>query len=172
MTELNTKKSWRKPVIVLFILIVLAGILLAAGCLFPAPVKSGDAVPVLATSTGRPSLTIEAAPKKYSPVMSSTPGIRLVPHATGFNPKDTLYEWNATAGSFLLWDPPDFIVKYLENPAVTRDRNVYWSFLSPQPDYPNPVIITVTARDITSGRVWVDSQLILAWEGNTTVIVP
>ncbi len=43
---------------------------------------------VVPASTDHTSLTINASPRRYSPIMSSTPGIGLEPVVTGFSPGD------------------------------------------------------------------------------------
>jgi hypothetical protein len=81
----------------------------ASGCandtcsFVPLPVSQGPAT----------SLRIEALPRRYSPMMSSTPGIGLAPNATGFDPSAANFSWTASYGQFLSWNAPDYKVNQL-----------------------------------------------------------
>lgn len=131
------------------------------------------------------SVKLEAIPQRYSPVMSSTPGIRLAPNVTGFIAADTdiernesdvewnpvTFEWNATYGSFLLWEAPDYSVHDIGNPVAT-DGRIYWTFTEKPASTREPVVITVTARDMTRrGAILGSSTVTLAWDGDTAVYV-
>jgi len=132
------------------------------------------------------SITLEASPQRYSPMMSSTPGIGLTPHVTGFVAADTNvegnttdfewnainFEWNATFGRFLRWDAPDYKVHDIGNPVATDNRTIYWTFTGKPASTREPVIITVTARDMTrQGAVLATSTLTLNWDGDYAVYV-
>ena len=96
-----------------------------------------------------PSVRLEATPQRYSPMMSSTPGIGLTPNVTGFAAADATFEWNATFGRFLMWDAPDYKVHEIGNPVATDGRTIYWTFTEKPASTKDPVVITVTARDMT-----------------------
>jgi len=125
------------------------------------------------------SVNLEASPQRYSPMMSSTPGIGLTPHVTGFvaadtnvkgNPTD--FEWNATFGRFLRWVAPDYKVHDIGNPVATDGRTIYWTFTGKPASTKDPVTITVTARDMTrQGAVLGTSTLTLNWDGDWAVYV-
>jgi len=116
-------------------------------------------------------LTIDASPQVYSPIMSSTVGIGLTPNVSGLKTTGTEYEWTASYGHFLDWSSPNYTVNTLSEPLVNHGEKIYWSFTQ-APDSPQrPVIITVTARDITSKKPLASSRLTLGWKNNMTVAV-
>ena len=117
------------------------------------------------------SLRMEASPQRYSPMMSSTPGIGLVPNATGFNPGTATFSWNASYGGFLSWNPPDYTVNPLGAATSNTGGKLYWSFTDKPASTTEPVIITVTARDTVSGTVLGKSTVTLAWDGDNAVTV-
>jgi hypothetical protein len=132
------------------------------------------------------SVKIEASPQRYSPMMSSTPGIGLTPRFTGFVAADTNlegnatdvawnainFEWNATFGRFLMWEAPDYKVHDIGNPVATDTRMIYWTFTDRPASTKDPVTITVTARDMTrQGAVLATSTLTLEWDGEYAVYV-
>jgi hypothetical protein len=132
-------------------------------------------VPAQATAgqTGqKASVRLEASPQRYSPMMSSTPGIGLTPNVTGFNSVDATFEWNATFGRFLMWDAPDYKVHDIGNPVATDGRTIYWTFIEKPASTKDPVVITVTARDTTQrGAVLASSTVTLSWDGDYAVMV-
>jgi hypothetical protein len=165
------------PFAVLSAMVILTILVMLAGC-SAAPGKNITPV-VPATCSAETgvcpfiptSVRIEATPHMYSPLMSSTPGIRLTPNVSGFNPAETEFTWNASYGQFLSWGTPDYTVRSLPQPIINHGETIYWSFTEPVSATFEPVIISVTARNISSGRVWGSSNVTLGWEGNFTVIV-
>jgi hypothetical protein len=133
-------------------------------------VPASPAVSVTAPSA-LTSITIKASPLKYSPVMSSTPGIGLEPVASGFNAGNATFAWKTSYGHFLSWDSPDFTVNQLGDSATNHGGKLYWSFIDPPASTATPVTITVTATDPASGRLVGSSTVTLAWEGNFSVVV-
>jgi hypothetical protein len=116
-------------------------------------------------------LRIDASPKIYSPYMSSTVGIGLIPNISGPKTNETEYEWTATYGYFLDWSAPNYTVNRVSEPVVSHGEKIYWSFTQ-APESPRvPVIITVTERDITSKKPLAGSRLTLGWKDNMTVVV-
>ncbi|HSA38296.1 MAG TPA: hypothetical protein P5013_05310 [Methanoregula sp.] len=120
---------------------------------------------------GLTGITIKASPQRYSPIMSSTPGIGLEPVATGFSADNALFAWKATYGQFLSWNSPDFKVNQLGDSVSNHGEKLYWSFIDKPPSTITPVMITVTAKDIASGRILGSSTVTLGWEGNYSVTV-
>ncbi len=159
------------------VLVTVIALLMVAGCLFPAsenttPVQStcspdAGICPIAITR----SVRIDAAPQMYTPNMESTPGIGLTPNVTGFNPADAEFTWNASYGMFLDWSSPNYTIKELSQPVVNHGEKVYWSFRDVPASTRDPVIISVTARDLPSGQILGSSRLTLGWEGNFTVTV-
>ena len=117
------------------------------------------------------SLRIEASPQRYSPMMSSTPGIGLTPNVTGFNASAALFTWNASYGQFLSWNAPDYTVNQLGGTASSHGGKLYWSFIDKPSSTTKPVIITVTAKDPATGAVLGTSTVTLAWDGDNAVTV-
>jgi hypothetical protein len=133
-----------------------------------------------------PSVRLETTPQRYSPMMSSTPGIGLTPNVTGFVAADAsferkatditwsaiTFEWNATYGEFLTWDAPDYTVHQIGNQVANSGGKVYWTFTEKPASTKDPVIITVTARDMTRrGAVLGSSMVTLSWDGDYAVYV-
>ncbi len=56
-------------------------------------------------------------------------------------------------------------------PVVNHGETIYWSFTEPVSSAREPVIISLSARNISSGQVLGSSSLTLGWEGNFTVIL-
>jgi hypothetical protein len=131
-------------------------------------------IPASSASSARPELigiTIKASPQRYSPIMSSTPGIGLEPVSTGFRTDNASFAWKATYGQFLSWNSPDFKVNQLGDSANNHGEKLYWSFTDKPSSTATPVTITVTATDTASGRPLGSSTVTLAWEGNYSVTV-
>ena len=117
------------------------------------------------------AITVRASPQRYSPIMSSTPGIGLEPVATGFNADNASFTWKATYGQFLSWNSPDFRVNQLGDSASNHGEKLYWSFYDKPSSTAIPVTITITATDTASGRLLGSSTVTLGWEGNYSVTV-
>ncbi|MDD1694563.1 MAG: hypothetical protein LUQ71_07545 [Methanoregula sp.] len=117
------------------------------------------------------SLRIEAAPQRYSPIMSSTPGIGLTPNASGFNVSAAEFTWNATYGQFLSWKAPDYAVRQLGSPISNAGGKLYWTFTEKPASVNEPVMITVTAKDKATGTLLGTAIVTLAWDGDNAVIV-
>lgn len=165
------------------ILIALALLLFTAGCVdasqknspqtntteTPASTCSAEANVCTVDLSG--ALRIDASPQVYSPLMSSTVGIGLTPNVSGLKTSGAEYEWNATYGHFLDWSAPAYTVNRLSNPVVSHGETIYWSFME-APEYPpEPVVISVTARDGISKKPIANSRLTLGWKNNLTVFI-
>jgi hypothetical protein len=147
--------------------------------------KCGIAAPT-DQAAQKTSVKLEASLQRYSPIMSSTPGIGLTPNVTGFKAADASFEgnatdfkwnainfeWSATFGRFLMWDAPDYKVHEIGNPVATDGRKIYWTFIDKPASTKDPVVITVTARDMTrKGEVLGTSTVTLGWVGDYAVYV-
>jgi len=162
----------------IFAVLVMVTVLVAiAGCLFLASENTPTVPSTCSADAGicpvtiTRSVRIDAAPQMYSPLMSSTPGIRLTPNVSGFNPADAEFTWNASYGEFLDWSSPNYTISRLLQPVINHGEKVYWSFTDVPASTRDPVIISVTARDLPSGQILGSSNLTLGWEGNFTVTV-
>jgi hypothetical protein len=120
---------------------------------------------------GGTSLSIDASPKRYSPMMSSTPGVSLRANATGFNVSTAELWWNASYGRFLTWNAPDYTVNERGASVTGTEEPLYWSFLDKPASVENPVTITLVAKDKSSGLVLGTSTVTLAWDGDYAVTV-
>jgi hypothetical protein len=117
------------------------------------------------------SLRIAVSPRRYTPAMSSVPGIGLTPEATGFTAADAEFSWNATFGEFLSWSAPDYTVTKMNYPVTNHGEELYWSFTDRPASAPSPVIITVVAKDPGSGALLGTSRVTLTWDGGYAVTV-
>lgn len=159
------------------VLVMVTVLVVIAGCLFQTPEKTPAAPSACSADASvctlpiTRSVRIEAAPQMYTPFMSSTPGIGLTPNVSGFNPADAEFTWNASYGQFLDWSSSNYTVSKLSQPVVNHGEKVYWSFTDAPASTRDPVIISVTARNIPSGQILGSSRLTLGWEGNFTVTV-
>jgi len=117
------------------------------------------------------SLTIDASPQVYSPIMSSTVGIGLTPNISGLKTTGVEYEWTATYGHFLDWGAPNYTVNTLSAPVVNHGEKIYWSYTEVPKSPLVPIVITLTERDITSKKPIASSRLTLGWKNNMTVFV-
>jgi hypothetical protein len=162
----NMKPSIRN-IVLISILVTLSMLLMSAGCVDSAP-KNPPEVPASTCSVDTGvcpvpipgTVRIDASPQMYSPTMSSTIGIGLTPNVSGFKIADAQFEWNATYGHFYDWSAPDYTVSRLSQPITAEPASPLV-----------PVIITVTARDITSKKPLASSRLTLGWKDNMTVVV-
>jgi hypothetical protein len=104
-------------------------------------------------------------------MMSSTPGVGLVPNATGFNASSALFTWNASYGQFLSWNAPDYTVNQQGATITNSGGKLYWSFIDRPASTTEPVVITVIAKDPASGTVLGRSSVTLAWDSDYAVTV-
>jgi hypothetical protein len=131
-------------------------------------IPAGKALPVPA---GDGSLSIVSSPKRYSPILSSTPGIGLEPVISGFGAANATFTWSVTYGQFLSWNSPDFTVNEHGRTAQNHGEKIYWSFTDPSPSTAIPVTITVIATDTASGRTLGNATVTLDWESTAWVRV-
>jgi hypothetical protein len=159
------------------VLVLVTVLVVIAGCLFPASENTPTVPSTCSADAGvctvamTRSVRIEAAPQMYTPLMSSTPGIGLTPNVIGFNPADAEFTWNASYGEFLDWSSSNYTISGLSQPVINHGEKVYWTFMDVPASTRDPVIISVTARDLPSGQILGSSRLTLGWEGNFTVTV-
>ena len=165
------------------ILITLSLLVISAGCVdssqknsLPAGTNQTPASTCSAEANVCPvdlpaSLTIDASPQVYSPLMSSTVGIGLTPNVSGLKTSETEYAWTASYGHFLDWSAPNYTVNTLSEPVVNHGEKIYWSFTEVPKSPLVPVIITLTERDITSKKPIAGSSMTLGWKNNITVVV-
>lgn len=114
---------------------------------------------------------IDATPLRYSTLLSSTPGIRMSLNGSRMPLPTAEYGWNASYGTFLSWDPPDYTVHLLGPVVINQGETLYWTYSGSPGTKNEPVLITVTARDPLTQAVTGTAALSLDWEGETAVIV-
>ena len=124
--------------------------------------------PSLVTKT---SVTLTASPQRYSPIMSSTPGVGITVDANGFEAVHSQFAWNATFGKFYNWGPADYTVKEAGNPVTNHGEKLYWTFTEKPASTLEPVVITVTATDSNTGRMLGSSNIVLQWDGDNAVML-
>lgn len=117
------------------------------------------------------SLQLTASPQRYAPTMSSTVGVGIEIHASGFDPATSIVTWTATYGKFLSWGPVNFTVQERGNPVINDGGKLYWSYSEKPASTSEPVIVTVTATDPSTNKVLAKSTIILDWDRNSGVVV-
>lgn len=156
--------KWIQTIIISVILVI---VIMTSGCLLQ---NSGiEGIKTQTDPTGPPTITIEPFPKEYSLIMSSTPGIRLTPHISGFEPNEVRYEWNTTSGTFLTGSSMIYEIDEYGNYVVPSDTPVYWTMTSLYHSPQDVITITVIARDPKSGLELNRSYLKFEWKDETTV---
>lgn len=168
---------------VIALLVIFIAAVSFAGCTTPSAGPAGTpaipasslqttpSIPVSPVPADLTEITIKASPLKYSPIMSSTPGIGLEPVVTGFDAGNATFTWKTSYGWFLSWNAPDFRVNELGGSATNHGEKLYWSFIDRPASMETPVTITVTATDSASGRILGSSTVTLGWEDNYSVVV-
>lgn len=134
-------------------------------------VPSQQAVTPATTPKPAQSVRIWATPQRYSPLMSSTPGIELSVIMPAIDTSTVVYDWKADYGQFLSWNPPDFTVNQKGSEVTTNGGKIYWSFTEKPASTASPVTITMTARDTATGKEIGRSTLTLDWDGENAVMV-
>ncbi len=100
-----------------------------------------------------PTVKISATPSLYSPMMSTTVGIRLTPWYSGPPSKFLQYHWSADYGTFVRWEPPDYTVTDLGNNTIVTNGVVYWTYLPTTPgEEPEEVLVSVSVEDARIGK--------------------
>jgi hypothetical protein len=129
-------------------------------------VQAQPTTPSVVTKT---SVTLTASPQRYSPIMSSTPGVGITVDANGFNAARSQFAWNATYGNFYSWGPVNYTVNEVGNPYTNHGEKLYWTFTEQPASTLEPVVITVTATDAATGRMQGSSNVVLLWDGDNAV---
>ena len=137
----------------------------------PAPQETPVTTTIPATTKAASSVRIWATPQRYSPVMSSTPGLELSVIMPEMDTSTVVYDWTASYGQFLSWNPPDYSVHEKGPKVTTNGGKIYWSFTDKPASTESPVIITMTARDTATKAEIGRSTLTLDWDGDNAVTV-
>ena len=108
---------------------------------------------------------------EYSLVMSSVPGMRLIPVTSG-NVSGALFHWTTNYGRFLLWGSPDYKVHEYDREVITDLQPVYWSFDPGKTSEPRPpVTIGLSVEDPGSGTVLARTEVGIEWEEFDTAVM-
>lgn len=160
-------------------------IILCAGCTSrvvetpPAITTPATLIPSTAGTTlvpAHPDIAIQATPGRYSPIMSSTVGIRL---STGYNASvPVVYNWTTDYGYFLTWNAPDYRVGIEGRNIITDQPSVYWSYPPEDMGKEKPPVtirlVVETERLIHGGSegwgtiAW--KEIHIGWEDNDTAV--
>ena len=130
-----------------------------------------QARPTTLSVVTKTSVTLTASPQRYSPIMSSTPGIGISVDANGFEAARSQFVWSATHGNFFTWGPVNYTVNEVGNPVTNHGEKLYWSFTQKPVSILEPVVITVTATDSVTGRMMGSSNVVLRWDGDNAVML-
>jgi hypothetical protein len=130
-----------------------------------------QAQPTTLSVVTKTSVTLTASPQRYSPIMSSTPGVGITADGNGFEAIRSKFAWNATYGTFYTWGPVNYTVNEVGNPVTNHGEKLYWSFTQKPASILEPVVITVTASDSATGRLYGSSKVNLVWDGDNAVMV-
>jgi len=113
------------------------------------------------------SLRVKVEPSTYSPVMSSTVGIGLLPDFDRPEGEDIRIHWRADFGRFVSWKGPSYEVVPHGPDFTTGREKVYWTYdAATAPTHRRPVQIEVEAIDWKTGVVLVRTGLVLVWDGD------
>jgi len=100
------------------------------------------------------TVTISSTPGLYSPLMSSTVGIRLTPQYEGPPSTFLQYHWTTDYGTFVRWDPPVFTVTDLGRDAITTTGTVYWQYIPElHGTEPDVVQLELSVENARTGKV-------------------
>jgi hypothetical protein len=108
---------------------------------------------------------------EYRLIMSSAPGMRLIPVVSG-DASRARFHWTTSYGRFLLWDSPDYRVHEYGREVITDLQPVYWSFDPGKMSEPRPpVTIDLTVEDPVSGMVMAGTEVLIKWEEFDTAVM-
>lgn len=144
-----------------FILFILVTFLVLAdfGFIFPKP-KEGI-------------VEIQADPLVYSPNMSSTVGIGLIPKYASYTQKEAVkFHWNTNYGYFVSWGNSDYVVRQLGKEVVNNGEKIFWTYDPNEAQIEKEnVIIHLWVEDATSGKVLAKTFLEIKWKNRYTAEV-
>jgi hypothetical protein len=111
----------------------------------------------------------------YTPLMSSTVGIGLIPEYPASVDNQTVsFRWHTDYGYFLTWGAPDFRVSNEGQYVTGTDNKIYWSY---SPDEMGrekpPAHVTLEMIERASGRVINITSINIAWiDRDVAEVVP
>jgi hypothetical protein len=108
---------------------------------------------------------------RYNLMMSSVPGMRLIPVVSGNTSRARLH-WTTSYGRFILWDSPDYRVHEYDRDVITDLRPVYWSYDPGEGGLPRPpVSIGLSVEDQESGMLLGRTEIRIGWEEDDTAVM-
>ena len=114
------------------------------------------------TSVQKGTVAITSTIPAYSPEMSSTVGLDLIPRYSGPVSESLQYHWTTGYGSFVDWSRPYYRVIPLGNNTFTGDQTVYWTYLPETPgEEPARVVIMLSVEDPKTGNVLAKNETVL-----------
>jgi hypothetical protein len=109
-------------------------------------------------------LGLAAAPKSYSPALSSTVGIKLDPILPPGAPSvGDVVRWRADYGYFVSWGSPDYRVVALGSDVRRELGPVYWTY-DPKDTGTAKQDATITAEVTNADRVVARGTLRVGWD--------
>ena len=114
--------------------------------------------------TSYEKVKIQTDRDSYTPIMSSTVGIGLVPiYISERDPETVKFHWRTNYGHFVSWESQEYKVIMLGIDVINNGEKIYWSYSEMSEKKPS-VHISLTVEDAISGEPLVESTLEIEWE--------
>ena len=114
--------------------------------------------------TSYEKVKIQTDRDSYTPIMSSTVGIGLVPiYISERDPETVKFHWRTNYGHFVSWESQEYKVIMLGIDVINNGEKIYWSYSEMSEKKPS-VHISLTVEDAISGQPLVESTLEIEWE--------
>ena len=114
--------------------------------------------------TSYEKVKIQTDRDSYTPIMSSTVGIGLVPiYISERDPETVKFHWHTNYGHFVSWESQEYKVIMLGIDVINNGEKIYWSYSEMSEKKPS-VHISLTVEDAVSGEPLVESTLEIEWE--------
>jgi hypothetical protein len=125
----------------------------------------------MSIETPRGAISILSHTPEYSPAMSHTVGIDLIPQYNGAIQESVQYHWIADYGTFVTWDAPQFKVVDWGDDVIIDNRTVYWTY-TPEPSGSEPgrVRILLVVEDPRTGEVKARTERFLTFDQGLFVL--
>jgi len=114
--------------------------------------------------TSPEKVKIQTDRDSYTPIMSSTVGIGLVPiYTSERDPESVKFHWRTNYGHFVSWKSPEYKVIPLGTEVINNGEKIYWSYNEMSEKKPS-VHISLTVEDALSGEPLIETCLGIEWE--------
>ena len=126
----------------------------------------------VSSSGSAPSVSISADRLEYTPLMSSTVGIGLVPVLPStIDNGSVIFHWHTDYGYFLSWGAPGFKVNDL-GPYTVADDKIYWSYNASDMGKDKPLVhVTLSMMDRATGKVINTTSMEIGWKDRDLAVV-